>query len=88
MCRQFARGPVTRRILAAVAAAVFLLVAPSDIAAPANEDLPNGRLGYRWTPDPSTPPTSRESQIAWNVAKYGGGGIAALWLLRKLATPE
>jgi hypothetical protein len=86
MFRQLARRPVARRIAAAVAMA-FLLVAPRASAAPApDEDLPNGRLGYRWTPDPASPPVSRESQIAWDVAKYGGGGILALWLIRKLFT--
>jgi hypothetical protein len=81
-----ARGAVSRRIVPVVAA-VFLLVAPCANAAPASdEEMQNHRLGYNWTPKPSSQPMSRDSQIAWNIAKYGGGGIAALWLLRKLVT--
>ena len=80
------RGPVRRRVLPAVAAMFLLLATCSNAFAAREEDLPSGRLGYRWTPDPSSAPVSRDSQIAWDVAKYGGGGILALWVLRKLAT--
>ena len=86
--RQPARRPIIRRILPAVAAAFLLLAPVAAAAAPSGDDLPNGRLGWRWTPDPPSAPVSRESQIAWDVAKYGGGALLALWIIRKLATSD
>ena len=87
--RNFARALPTRRSVAAVAGAVFLAVAFCAPAAAAGDDeIQNGRLGYRWTPEPPKQPMSPDNQLAWNVAKYGGGGLLALWVLRKLASSD
>ena len=79
-----------RRLVAALAAALLLVVAacPAAAAAAPDEELQNGRLGYRWTPEPPKQPTSRESQLAWDITKYGGGGLLALWFLRRLLSSD
>ena len=82
------RIPMRRWIRAALApllaAALFFGTAGTARGAGADEELPNGRLGYRWTPDPPKQPMSGPDQFALDVAKYVGGGILAIWLLRKL----
>ena len=78
---------ITRRALAPLTAGLVLLGA-CGTALGADEELPSGRLGYKWTPDPPKQPMSRESQIALNVVKYGGGAVVGIWFLRKLASRE
>ena len=76
-----------RAALAPLAAGLVLLGA-CGTAMGAEDELPNGRLGYKWTPDPPKQPMSRESQIALNVVKYGGGAVVGIWFIRKLASRE
>jgi hypothetical protein len=68
--------------------ACLLLAAACGTASASEDDISNGRLGYRWTPEPPKEPTSRENQLALDVAKYVGGGILVIWFLRKMATSD
>ena len=78
---------LTRWALAPLAAALVLLGA-CGTAMGAEEDLPSGRLGYKWTPAPPKQPWSRESEMALSVVKYGGGVVVGIWFLRKMASRD
>ena len=84
------RGAFRRARLALVPLLVgFVFVVPAGSArAAADDELTNGRLGYRWTPDPPKQPMSSTDQFALDVAKYVGGGILVIWVLRRLFTSD
>ena len=71
------------RILAPLAAALVVLTFAGRAAA-ADDDVPNGRLGYRWTPEPPKQGFAEPDPTTMKIAKIGGCSIAGLWLLRKL----
>jgi len=73
-----------------VTAAVVLVLgfAGKAAAALAEDDLQNGRLGYRWTPEPPKRPLTPEEELGVQVAKYGGGGLVGIWLLRRMFSKE
>jgi hypothetical protein len=71
-------------------AAVLMLLAPAAGASPnaLEEDLKNGRLGYQWVPDPPKRPLTEQEELGVQIAKYGGGGLIGLWLLRRMFSTE
>ena len=73
---------------AAAGVILLLLSAGSADGAMTEEDLQNGRLGYKWVPDPPKRPLTREEELGVQVAKYGGGGLVGLWLIRRLMRSE
>jgi hypothetical protein len=87
-CRLILRTFLARRALGAVAAALLVASASGSAFALADDDLPQGRLGYRWTPDPPPQPISRENQFAINVAKWVGGAVVVIWVLRKMGSSD
>ena len=42
------------------------------------DDIPNGRLGYKWTPEPPSRPLTQSEELGLEVAKYGGGGLIGM----------
>jgi hypothetical protein len=70
------------------AAALTLFVFAGNASASLEDDLPNGRLGYKWTPEPPSRPLTQSEELGLEVAKYGGGGLIGLWLLRKIFSNE
>ena len=87
-CRRLTRAVLARRALSAVFATLLLAGAAQSAFGVADEDLPQGRLGYRWTPDPPAQPISRENQIALSVAKWVGGAVVVIWVLRKMGSSD
>ena len=76
-------------VLPAVAGALMLLASAGPaLAGPADEELTNGRLGYKWVPEPPKRPLTREEQLGVDIAKYGGGGLIVVWLLRRMFSAE
>ena len=84
------RGAFRRAKLAVAALLVGLafVVPAGSTRAAADDELTNGRLGYRWTPDPPKQPMSSTDQFALDVAKYVGGGILVIWVLRRLFSSD
>ena len=78
-----------RRVLAAAAGALLLVgfAAPAP-AAPTEEELQNGRLGYKWVPEPPKRPLTPQEELGVEIAKYGGGGLIVVWLLRRMFSAE
>ena len=82
-------GPVSERVLLPAAAAMLLLSVASEARAGGLEDdLNNGRLGYKWVPDPPKRPLTAEEELGVKVAKYGGGALVGVWLIRRLFSNE
>jgi hypothetical protein len=74
---------------AAAAAALLVLVCSGRVAAtPLEDDMQNGRLGYKWVPDPPKRPLTPQEELGVEVAKYGGGGLIVLWLLKRMFSTE
>jgi hypothetical protein len=64
-----------------------LTTAGSALGAPGDgalDELGNGRLGYKWVPDPPRQSFRTQHSMWHDVAKYGGGAVAGLWILTKL----
>jgi hypothetical protein len=80
--------PSWRRLLPLVGAAVFVLAFASDASAGLEDDLTNGRLGYKWVPEPPKRPLTQEEQLGVEVAKYGGGGLIVVYVLRRMFSKE
>ena len=75
--------------LPAAAGAVLLLsMAGNAGGALTEEDLQSGRLGYKWVPDPPKRPLTAEEELGVKVAKYGGGALVGVWLIRRLMSAE
>ena len=74
---------IGRRALAPLLA-VLLLFGVASAADGAPDDQPNGRLGYRWTPDPPKQTFAMPDPVVFQVLKYAGGAVVAIWILRKL----
>jgi hypothetical protein len=78
-----------RGSLPLLAAALFVLAfAGTASGALQEESLPQGRLGYQWVPEPPSRPLTEAEELGVQVAKYGGGGLVGLWLLRKMFSTE
>lgn len=78
-----------RRLLPLAGAAALLLTFAADArAAGLEDDLNNGRLGYKWVPDPPKRPLTQEEQLGVEVAKYGGGGLVVIYVLRRMFSKE
>jgi len=67
---------------------LLLSMAGSARGALTEEDLQSGRLGYKWVPDPPKRPLTAEEELGVQIAKYGGGGLVGLWLIRRLLSSE
>lgn len=76
------------KLAASLLAALLLLGAARPAYGLTEDELPNGRLGYRWVPAPQSYPMSRPQRLATDVAKVGAGGLVVLWLWRKLFATE
>lgn len=77
------------RTLAVVAGALLLLPSAGPAAAgPLERDLENGRLGYKWVPEPPKRPLTPEEKLGVEIAKYGGGALIVVWLLRRMFSAE
>ena len=76
------------RLRLPVLALVLLCAAGSAAALPSEDDLPQGRLGYKWVPDPPSRPLTPQEELGVQVAKYGGGGLIVMWLLRRMFSQE
>ena len=74
---------IGRRALAPLLAALLLLGAAST-AHGAPDDMPNGRLGYRWTPEPPKQTFAMPDPVVFQALKYGGGAVVGIWFLRRL----
>jgi hypothetical protein len=81
-------GVIGRGVLPFLVAALLVLVLTGSASGNLEQDLPEGRLGYRWVPEPPKQPRTETEEMALQVAKYGGGGLLGLWLLRKLFSNE
>jgi hypothetical protein len=79
---------IGRGVLPYLAAVLFVLAFAGSAAANLEQDLPEGRLGYRWVPDPPAQPRTETEEMALQIAKYGGGGLLGIWLLRKMFTTD
>ena len=76
-------------VLPAAAGALLLLASAGTApAAPTEEDLQNGRLGYKWVPEPPKRPLTPQEELGVEIAKYGGGGLIVVWLLRRMFSAE
>lgn len=72
-------------------AAMLLFIFAADVHAAGSsleDDLNNGRLGYKWVPDPPKRPLTREEELGVEVAKYGGGGLIVIYVLRRMFSKE
>ena len=76
-----------RRTLAPLAGALIVLAAAGEARASA-EEMPQGRLGYRWVQPPPARPMTAADQLGLDVAKFGGGSLVAVWVLRKMFGAE
>ena len=81
--RNFGTTHLGRNVAASLLAA-FLLVGAGARAFAAPDELPSGRLGYRWTPEPSKQKFAMPDPVVFKAIKYGGGAVVAIWILRKL----
>ena len=77
-------GRRTLRLALPAAAVLLLSFAAEAPAATMEEDLQNGRLGYKWVPDPPKRPLTPADELGVKVAKYGGGTLLGVWLVRRL----
>jgi hypothetical protein len=78
-----------RRLLPLAGAALLLLTFAADARGSGLEDdLNNGRLGYKWVPDPPKRPLTQEEELGVEVAKYGGGGLIVVYVLRRMFSKE
>ena len=77
-----------RSLLPLVAAALLAGAIAGDASAAVEQDLQNGRLGYKWVPDPPKRPLTPQEEFGIQFAKYGGGGLIGIWLLRRLFSNE
>ena len=75
---------ISRRALAPLLGALLALSLTAEVRGIAEEDIPSGRLGYAWVPDPPKEPGSSSQELGLEIAKYGGGSLVALWVLRKM----
>ena len=76
-------------VLPAAAGALLLLAsAGAAPAGPTESELQNGRLGYKWVPEPPKRPLTPQEELGVEIAKYGGGGLVVVWLLRRMFSAE
>ena len=76
-----------RRALAPLAGALLVLAVAGEARASA-EEVPQGRLGYRWVEPPPSRPMTDADRLGLDIAKFGGGSLVAVWLLRKMFSAE
>jgi len=79
---------ISRRALAQLVGVVVGICASSAALAVSEEDLPSGRLGYTWVPEPPKPASTGTEETALRIAKYGGAGLVVLWLFRRMVAAE
>jgi hypothetical protein len=77
-----------RKLVGPALAALLLLGAARPAFGLSDDELPNGRLGYRWVPAPQSYPMSRPQRLATDVAKIGAAALVGLWRWRKLFATE
>ena len=75
-------------LFAVLAAALLAGVFAGDASASVEQDLENGRLGYKWVPEPPKRPLTPQEEFGIQFAKYGGGGLIGIWLLRRVFSNE
>jgi hypothetical protein len=76
------------RALAPLAGALIVLGFAGNAHAAPDEEMPQGRLGYRWVDAPPARKMTDADQLGLEIAKYGGGSLVAVWLLRKMFSAE
>ena len=76
------------RVAVIVGAALLRSWTAPAAALPSEDELPQGRLGYKWVPDPPSRPLTPQEELGVQVAKYGGGGLVVMWLLRRMFSQE
>ena len=76
------------KLAALLLAALVLLGAARPAYGLVEDDIPNGRLGYRWVPAPQSYPMSRPQRLATDAAKIGAAALVGMWLWRKLFATE
>jgi hypothetical protein len=79
---------IGRWAVAPFLAALLLLGAARPAYGLSEEELPDGRLGYKWVPTPPRYPMSQRERLATDAAKIGAASLAGLWLWRKLFASE
>jgi hypothetical protein len=79
---------IGRWTLAPLVGVVVGICASSAALAVSEEDLPSGRLGYTWVPDPPKAAPAGTEETALQIAKYGGAGLLVLWLFRRMVATE
>ena len=80
---------VWRGLLPLAGAALLLFSFAADaFGGSLEDDLNNGRLGYKWVPDPPKRPLTQEEELGVEVAKYGGGGLIVVYVLRRMFSKE
>jgi hypothetical protein len=79
---------IGRKAVAPFLAALLLLGAARPAFGLSEDDLPSGRLGYKWVPTPPRYPMSQPERLATDAAKIGAAALAGLWLWRKLFASE
>lgn len=84
----FLTGFLGRGALPLVAAALLLFTLSADASAGLEDDLNNGRLGYKWVPDPPKRPLTQQEELGVEIAKYGGGGLLVVYVLRRMFSKE
>ena len=77
-----------RRALPLVGAALLTAAFAGDASASLEDDLNNGRLGYKWVPNPPKRPLTEQEELGVEIAKYGGGGLIVVYVLRRLFSKE
>ena len=81
-------GFVSRGVLPLVGAALLIFSVAGDVRAGLEDDLNNGRLGYKWVPDPPKRPLTQQEEMGVEIAKYGGGGLIVVYVLRRMFSKE
>lgn len=75
-------------MLPLVAAMLLVLTLSAEAAGGLEDDLNNGRLGYKWVPDPPKRPLTQQEELGVEIAKYGGGGLVVIYILRRMFSRE
>ena len=82
------KGRFLGRAAVPLAGAILALCLATKAYGAADEELPQGRLGYKWVEPPKGRPVTDTDRLGMDIAKYGGGSLIAVWLLRKMFSAE
>ena len=77
-----------RAALPPLAGAIVVLCLAAKVYAAPDDDQPQGRLGYKWVEPPPARPMTDADRLGLDIAKYGGGSLIAVWLLRRMCSAE